>query len=158
VLKQSPPREAKALITTLDLDLQEACERLAKSHLQRLKRNRVTNTALVVMENRTGEILAMVGSADYFNAEIDGQYNVATGSRQPGSALKPFTYALSLEGDCTPATLLPDLPLPFQVQGRYDESHANRCGDVFSAELRQEISRRSAFARSVGVFLQTSRQ
>ncbi|MFN3345626.1 MAG: penicillin-binding protein 1C [Chloroherpetonaceae bacterium] len=122
VLKQSLPSDAKKLITTLDLDLQEACERLAKAHLQRLKRNRVTNTALVVMENRTGEILAMVGSADYFNAEIDGQYNVATGSRQPGSALKPFTYALSLEGDYTPATLLPDLPVPFQVQGRYDES------------------------------------
>ena len=122
VLKQSLPNDAKALITTLDLELQEACEQLAKSHLQRLKRNRVTNTALVVMENRTGEILAMVGSADYFNAEIDGQYNVATGARQPGSALKPFTYALSLEGDFTPATLLPDLPLPFQVQGRYDDS------------------------------------
>ncbi|MGQ9806577.1 MAG: penicillin-binding protein 1C [Chlorobiales bacterium] len=122
VLKESQSHNAKALVTTLDLELQEACEQLAKAHLQRLKRNRVTNTALIVMENRTGEILAMVGSADYFNAEIDGQYNVATGSRQPGSALKPFTYALSLEGDYTPATLLPDLPLPFQVQGRPDES------------------------------------
>jgi penicillin-binding protein 1C len=122
VLKQSLPSDAKKLITTLDLDLQESCEQLAKVHLQRLKRNHLTNTALVVMENRTGEILAMVGSADYFNAEIDGQYNVATGSRQPGSALKPFTYALSLEGDYSPATLLPDLPLSFQVQGRYDES------------------------------------
>ncbi|MFQ3597511.1 MAG: penicillin-binding protein 1C [Chloroherpetonaceae bacterium] len=122
VLKQSLPSDAKALWTTLELDLQQACEQLAKSHLERLKRNRVTNTALVVMENRTGEILAMVGSADYFNAQIDGQYNVATGSRQPGSALKPFTYALALEGDYTPATLLPDLPLPFQVQGRRDES------------------------------------
>ncbi len=122
VLKQSLPNGAKALITTLDLELQEACEQLAKLHLQRLKRNRITNTALVVMENRTGEILAMLGSADYFNAEIDGQYNVATGARQPGSALKPFTYALSLERDYTPATLLPDLPLTFQVQGRYDES------------------------------------
>lgn len=122
VLKGSQSHNAKALVTTLDLELQEACEHLAKSHLQRLKRNRVTNTALVVMENRTGEILAMLGSADYFNAEIDGQYNVAVGSRQPGSALKPFTYALSLEGDYTPATLLPDLPLPFQVQGRRDES------------------------------------
>ncbi len=122
VMKQSHPRNAKALLTTLDLELQEACEQFAKSHLERLKRNRVTNAALVVMENRTGEILAMVGSADYFNAEIDGQYNVATASRQPGSALKPFTYALALEGDYTPATLLPDLPLPFQVQGRRDKS------------------------------------
>lgn len=122
VIKQPQTRNAKTLLTTLDLELQEACEQLAKAHLQRLKRNRVTNTALIVMENCTGEILAMVGSADYFNAEIDGQYNAATGSRQPGSALKPFTYALALEGDYTPATLLPDLPLPFQVQGRRDES------------------------------------
>lgn len=122
IIKYAQARNAKALLTTLDLELQQACEQLAKSHLQRLRQNRVTNTALVVMENRTGEILAMVGSADYFNAEIDGQYNVATGSRQPGSALKPFTYALALEADCTPATLLPDLPLPFQVQGRRDES------------------------------------
>lgn len=122
VLKQPAPQEAQTLVTTLDLELQEECERLTRAHLRRLKAHRVTNAALVVMENQTGEILAMVGSADYFNAEIDGQYNVATGSRQPGSTLKPFVYALALEKGWTPSTILPDLPLPFQVEGRYDEA------------------------------------
>ncbi|MCS6988714.1 MAG: penicillin-binding protein 1C [Chloroherpetonaceae bacterium] len=122
VLKQPLPQDAQTLITTLDLELQEECERLTRLHLRRLKPHRVANAALVVMENQTGDILAMVGSADYFNADIDGQYNVATGSRQPGSALKPFTYALALEKGLTPSTILPDLPLPFQIEGRYDES------------------------------------
>jgi penicillin-binding protein 1C len=65
--------DAQTLITTLDYELQRQCEALARGHLARLKKNRVTNAALAVMDNHSGEILAMVGSADYFDADIDGQ-------------------------------------------------------------------------------------
>jgi penicillin-binding protein 1C len=121
-LSETPPQ---TLITTIDIDLQQACEKLMHDHLSRLKKNHITNAALVIMENHTGEIVTMIGSADYFNADIDGEYNGAVAARQPGSSLKPFTYALALENGLTPSSLLPDLPLPFPVPGRRDESGEN---------------------------------
>ncbi|MCS7210539.1 MAG: penicillin-binding protein 1C [Chloroherpetonaceae bacterium] len=111
----SAPRPA-AVYTTLDLPLQEACERYVRDHLRRLRFHHVTNAAAIVMDNHTGDILAMVGSADYFNKEINGAYNGALAARQPGSALKPFAYALALEKGMTASTLLPDLPLSFPIE------------------------------------------
>lgn len=118
LLHQAPHQRVQAIYTTLDLPLQEACERYVREHLWRLRFHNVTNAAVVVMDNHTGDILAMVGSADYFKAEIDGAYNGALAARQPGSALKPFTYALALEKGMTASTLLPDLPLPFPIPDR----------------------------------------
>lgn len=115
---QRSKTQPQALYTTLDLPLQEACERYVREHLRQLRGHHVTNAAVVVMENRTGDILAMVGSADYFNAEIDGAYNAALAARQPGSALKPFTYALALEKGMSGSTILPDLPLSFRIIDR----------------------------------------
>ncbi len=113
---QSGKARPAEIHTTLEWPLQEVCERALSEHLRRLRGHNVTNGAIVVMDNHTGDILAMVGSANYFNEEIDGAYNGALAARQPGSALKPFTYALALEKQMTPATILPDLPLSFPVE------------------------------------------
>ena len=89
--------------TTVDLQLNNAVEQSIQSQLSRLTANNVTNGAVVVLKPLTGEILAMVGSADYENDAIDGRVNVATALRQPGSSIKPFTYAAAMENGFTPA-------------------------------------------------------
>ena len=71
----------------------------------------VTNGALIVIRPATGEILAMVGSADFYNEAIDGQVNMAVSPRQPGSSIKPLTYVAAFEKGWTPSTLIWDVPL-----------------------------------------------
>ena len=102
-------RETANLSTTLDYYLQERVEEIVDKRLEDLKDYHVTNASVLVLDNTNGEILTWVGSRDYFDESISGQVNGALALRQPGSALKPFTYQLALERAYTPATLLPDL-------------------------------------------------
>ena len=78
-----------------------------------LDRHRARNVAVVVLKNDTGEWLAWEGSGDYFDAEHGGTINGPLALRQPGSALKPFTYALAFEEGWSPATVLADVPSHF---------------------------------------------
>ncbi|MEM8484164.1 MAG: penicillin-binding protein 1C, partial [Bacteroidota bacterium] len=104
--------------TTLHLPLQEEIEALARVHLKRLGNERATNAAVLVIENSTGHILAYVGSADFWNTHTEGQNDGVLMQRQPGSALKPFTYALALaSGKYTPATILPDIAIHIPEAG-----------------------------------------
>ena len=96
--------------TTLDYALQRRLEQVVRDELSLLKAHRVTNAALIVLDTRTGELLCMIGSRDFFDQEHDGQVNGATSLRQPGSTLKPFTYGVALEDRViSPATLIPDI-------------------------------------------------
>ena len=104
------------LRTTLDLGLQRRIERLVRVHVERLAAYNATSAAVVVLDAHDGDILAMIGSADYFDTERDGAVNVALSPRQPGSALKPFTYALALADGATPATTVEDIGAAFQTQ------------------------------------------
>jgi penicillin-binding protein 1C len=126
------------ITTTLDLDLQQRAEEAVRYRLDLLNcrlpglctpatnpNRRVDNAAAVVLDSRTGDILAMVGSPDYFDRSIQGNVNAALALRQPGSAIKPLTYAVALDGPhgqalglepLTAATILPDLPTTFLVQ------------------------------------------
>lgn len=101
------------LRTTLDLDLQTEAENIVRYQLEKLEEKNVTSSAVVVLSVKTGDILAMVGSADFSSIENDGQVNIALAKRQPGSALKPFTYALALENGMTPATTIADVESQF---------------------------------------------
>jgi 1A family penicillin-binding protein len=115
-----------SIYTTLDVDLNETARDLARFHLARLADcngqqdqcppggHNVRNAAVVALDPQTGEILAMLGSPDYFSARIDGAVNGATALRQPGSSIKPITYAAAFEqGRLTPATVLYDLRTSF---------------------------------------------
>lgn len=95
--------------TTLDWEIQKMVENRLQRHLRALRGNNVTNGAVIVMKPRTGEIVALVGSADFFDERHDGQVNAALSRRQPGSTLKPFTYELALEDGATASELLPDI-------------------------------------------------
>lgn len=104
------------VITTLDWDLQKQAEEIIKEGA--LYNERVfmaKNAALVAIDPSTGQILSMVGSRDYFDTEIDGNYNVATAPRQPGSSFKPIVYSLAFMRGFTPETVLFDLPTEFST-------------------------------------------
>ena len=101
------------VVTTLDPQLQDLAQASARDQIAQLADRNATNAAVVVIDPRTSEILAMVGSVDYNNPAIDGQVNVALAPRQPGSALKPLVYAGALARDWTPATLIWDTPTDF---------------------------------------------
>ena len=105
--------------TTLDLDLQSFAQQTVASEVAKLKKMKVSNGAALVTNPKTGEILAMVGSRNYFDQEIDGNVNLTLRPRQPGSAIKPINYAVALAKKIiTPATVLNDIPTCFQVTGQ----------------------------------------
>jgi penicillin-binding protein 1C len=113
------------IYTTIDIDLNETARDIVRYRLEQLATcsgrldcppggHNVRNAALVALDPATGEILAMLGSPDYFSARIDGAVNGSTALRQPGSAIKPVTYAAAFEqGIFTPATMLWDLRTAF---------------------------------------------
>lgn len=102
--------------TTLDADLQgHAEETLAKWVTVNETKFNARNAALVALDPWSGQILSMVGSRDYFSKSIDGNFNVALASRQPGSTFKPFAYAEALKKGYTPETVLFDLPTQFST-------------------------------------------
>jgi penicillin-binding protein 1C len=100
--------------TTLDLDIQREAEKLLAARLKTLEGRGVTNGSVIVIDNATGEVRALVGSADYNSVENDGQVNGTLGERSPGSTLKPLIYALAFDsGRMIPATMLFDVPSQF---------------------------------------------
>lgn len=107
------------ITTTLDLDLQNFAEIEVASEVAKLKKYNVTNGATMIVEPKTGQILTMVGSKDYFATDIDGEYNVATALRQPGSSIKPINYAVALEtGKVTAASVIVDGATCFNVKNQ----------------------------------------
>ena len=106
VLSQNPP--PGDVHTTLDSDLQNQIELLVADHVKSLMHGGLTNAAVVVLDNSDGAILAMVGSSDYWNPN-SGSVNGAIARRQPGSTLKPFTYALAFEKGFSPASMVADI-------------------------------------------------
>jgi penicillin-binding protein 1C len=106
VLSQNPP--PGDVHTTLDSDLQGQIERLVSDHVKSLMSGGLTNAAVVVLDNSDGAILAMVGSSDYWNPN-SGSVNGTIARRQPGSTLKPFTYALAFEKGFSPASMGADI-------------------------------------------------
>ncbi len=100
--------------TTLDPRLQSLAEEAAREHIAKIKSLNANNAAVVAIDPRTGEVLAMVGSVDYWDVSIQGQVNMAVAERQPGSTLKPFTYATAFAKlGWAPSTILIDQPTDF---------------------------------------------
>jgi len=105
--------------TTLDLDLQEFAEEQVASEVGKLKKQNVGNGIALVTRPKSGEILAMVGSKDYFAEDEDGKVNVIFSLRQPGSSIKPLNYALAIENKIiTASTPLADIPTCFVTSGQ----------------------------------------
>ncbi|MBI2886853.1 MAG: PBP1A family penicillin-binding protein [Chloroflexi bacterium] len=140
-------RTGYEVTTALDLDLQELGEELVRDQVEKT-RNTINghNAALVAIDPRTGEILAMVGSVDYFDSSIDGQVNIATAERQPGSTFKPFNYATAFMKGYTPATMLLDVPTTIR-----DNINPPYRPENFNKRFSGPVSVREALANSMNV-------
>lgn len=101
------------IITTLDLKTQEMAEKVVSEEVAKLENLKVSNGATMITDAKTGQILAMVGSKDYFDPKM-GNFNVSIALRQPGSSIKPVTYATAFKQGFTPGTLLLDSPVAFK--------------------------------------------
>ncbi|MDE2030687.1 MAG: PBP1A family penicillin-binding protein [Patescibacteria group bacterium] len=147
------------VITTLDYNLQMKAEQIA---LERAKENEKSsngkNTAIVVIDPKTGQILAMVGSRDYFDKSVDGNFNVATAARQPGSSFKPIVYALAFKDGYTENTNLFDVKTEFNAScgptGKPLPGHSTtNCYSPsdFDNNFRGPMTLKDALAQSVNI-------
>lgn len=105
------------VITTLDIDIQENVQRIVKEEVESSSYLNISNGAAVVLDSASGEILAYVGSVDFFEPNF-GAFDVVTAYRQPGSSVKPITYALALENNYTVASVIDDTPTTFSFYGQ----------------------------------------
>lgn len=128
--------------TTLDYEIQKMAQGIVKDEVDKLKNLKVGNGAAVVINPQTGEILAMVGSKDYFDPN-GGNVNVTLRLRQPGSSIKIVNYAYALSHGFTPATILDDSPTVFKVAGLPAYTPRN-----YDGEYRGKITLRNALAQS----------
>lgn len=128
------------VVTTLDYDKQMAAEQAVKDGMDVVKKYGGTNAALVAEDARTGQVLAMVGSADYFDTENDGNVNVAIRSRQPGSSFKPIVYAAAFEKGYTPSTVVFDVNTKFPTDtGTPYEPHDYDMGERGPITLKKAL-------------------
>jgi len=117
--------EERQIFTSLDRRLQLKVRGIIREHLSRLKHYHVQSAAAVVIDNQAREVVAYLGSPDYFDTAISGYIDYAIALRQPGSTLKPFVYGLALEEGYTPASLLPDIRFPARG-GFFPQNHDGR--------------------------------
>lgn len=145
------------VITTLDWDLQEKAEEIvAKYGASNEKNFNAKNAAMVGMDPKTGEILVMVGSRDYFETENDGNFNIALSHRQPGSSFKPFVYATAFAEGYTPETVVFDVPTQFDTNCSSAGIPLTSGANCYTPEnydhvYRGPISLRNALAQSVNI-------
>ncbi len=133
--------------TTLDLTLQESAQSIVSEEIAKVEKQHITNGASVVIYPETGEILAMVGSKDFNAADYDGQVNVTTSLRQPGSSFKPFTYVTGLKKGFTAASMFMDVPTGFPGGG--DNPDYNPVN--YDGKYRGPIQLRYALANSINI-------
>lgn len=144
-------RSGFTVVTTLDPGLQDAAEEIVQQQVAALAGNLATDGALVAIRPATGEILAMVGSADFYNEAIHGQVNMAVSPRQPGSAIKPLTYIAAFEKGWTPATLIWDVPSEFPPSGDPSDPRPPYKPVNYDERFHGPVTVRSALANSYNV-------
>jgi len=146
------------VVTTLDWELQEQAENIVREYaLSNEQTFNASNAALVAADPKTGEILTMVGSRDYFDVSIDGNYNVAVSKspgRQPGSAFKPFVYAQAFREGFTPDTVVFDLKTQFSTSCAVDNlTSEDGCYSPtnYDDTFRGPVTLKNALAQSLNV-------
>ncbi|MCB9813665.1 MAG: transglycosylase domain-containing protein [Pseudomonadales bacterium] len=134
--------------TTLDLEMQEKAQEIVASEVDNVNDLNITNGAALVMDPKNGEILSMVGSRDYNNDEIGGQYNVVVdGLRQPGSSIKPVTYLAMIQQGYSPASMIADVETvfaPHENAKKYEPKN-------YDGKFRGPVSLRNSLGSSLNI-------
>jgi len=148
------------VITTIDYDLQKKAEEIINKYaLENVEKFNAKNAGLIAIDPKTGQIISMVGSRNYFDDEIDGNFNITLAHRQPGSAFKPFVYATAFKKGYTPDTVVFDLQTEFQStcdpdgNPRSSEVNPDDCymPQNYDEIFRGPISLRNALAQSINI-------
>ncbi|MDQ3655903.1 MAG: transglycosylase domain-containing protein, partial [Chloroflexota bacterium] len=134
------------ITTSIDLELQEQAEQILANGVREMEIYERNNGAMVVMVPWSGEVLAMVGSADFDNALINGEVNYSTSLIQPGSSMKPIVYAAAFEQGLNPGSVLMDVPTEWENPGEAPYVPQNYTGSFYGA-----ISVREALANSLNI-------
>jgi penicillin-binding protein 1C len=144
-------RSGFTVYTTLDPQLQDMAQDAVQEQIQSMTAQNATNGAVVILRPTTGEILAMVGSADFYNESISGQVNMAVSPRQPGSSIKPLTYLAAFEKGLTPGTLVWDVPSEFPPSGRADDPRPPYKPVNYDGRFHGPVTVRYALANSYNI-------
>lgn len=143
------------VITTLDYKLQAEAEKIVNEYaLQNEGKFNASNASLIAMDPKNGDLLVMVGSRDYFDENIDGNFNIALAFRQPGSSIKPFIYAKAFEKGYTPKTTLFDVQTQFSTSCAADNfTSTDGCYSPqnYDNAFRGPVSMRNALAQSLNI-------
>ncbi len=143
------------IITTLDYSIQEQAEILAKKYGEANQKTfNANNNAIIALDPKTGEILAMTGSRDYFDQDIGGNFNASTSHRQPGSTFKPFVYSVLFNKGYTDSTILYDVPIQFNPSCAPDDftTHDNcYAPGNYDDAFRGPMTVRNALAQSINL-------
>lgn len=131
--------------TTIDLEIQREAEKILREELAKVTHLNIQNGAVLVTKPDTGEILAMVGSVDYFQSP-HGAFNVTVAPRQPGSSIKPIMYSLALENGYTAATMIDDSPLVIAIPGSEPYRPVN-----YDGRFHGRVPMRAALANSYNI-------
>ncbi|HVN15608.1 MAG TPA: PBP1A family penicillin-binding protein [Anaerolineales bacterium] len=145
-------RSGFTIYTTLDPTLQDEAQKLVTDQIATMADNNAHDGALVAIRPSTGEILAMVGSPDFYNDAISGQVNMATSpTRQPGSSIKPINYVAAFEKGWTPATLIWDVPSEFPPSGDPNDTRPPYKPVNYDGKFHGPVTVRIALANSLNI-------
>jgi 1A family penicillin-binding protein len=141
--------------TTLDWELQEAAERIVAEKVAiNTEKFNASNAGLVATDPKTGDLLVMVGSRDYFSTDIEGNFNIALANRQPGSAIKPFVYATAFRDGYLPTTTLFDVQTQFSTScepGDFSNESPCYAPNNHNNKFVGPINMRNALAQSLNI-------
>jgi len=140
-------RRGLTVFTSLDYEIQKEAEKIVKEEVEKASKLKITNGASIILDVKTGDILALVGSKDYFATDIDGKYDVATqGLRQPGSSIKPINYLLALKNGKNLWDTIEDKPVTYKIPGQKDYTPKNYTGKYLGT-----VTLKTALASSLNV-------
>lgn len=147
------------ITTTLDAELQDKAEKLVSSYAKTNKEKyKASNAALVAIDPKTGDVVALIGSANYFDVESEGNFNVATAKRQPGSSFKPFAYAAAFQKGYPDYTMLFDVKTEFNpncpadVTGKKDKFGTDcYAPQNYDGTFRGPVTLRQSLAQSLNI-------
>jgi 1A family penicillin-binding protein len=134
------------VITSLDLSIQEETQKIVTNEIAKIAYLRIGNGAALITNPQTGEILAMVGSKDYFDLTAEGNVNVTLSLRQPGSSIKPINYALAFSKGYSPSSVVDDSPITYKSPNQPNYSPIN-----YDGKFHGKVTLRTALGSSYNI-------
>jgi 1A family penicillin-binding protein len=139
-------KQGLTIRTSLDINIQNEAQKVVAEEIIKVKKLNIGNGAALVLDVKNGDILAMVGSKDYWATDIDGKYNITTALRQPGSSIKPINYLLALKSGWSVASTIDDSPIIYQIKGQKPYSPQN-----YNGKYMGRVTLRTALASSLNI-------